>query len=208
MKPYYEHNGITIYHGDCREILPRLEPVDLVLTDPPYLREFLPLYGELARLCKELLKPGRLLAAIVGHAIVPEVLQLMSPYLKYHWMLAYTQPGGQSASVFPKKVIPFWKPVVTFCDGNYEGKWFGDVVKSTNNDKRFHKWGQAESGFMDLVNRLSDPVDIVVDPFMGGGTTLSAAKRLGNRAIGIELEERNCEIAAKRLSQEVLEFTA
>ena len=49
IKPYYKHNGITIYHGDCLEILPKLPEVDLVLTDPPYLKEYLWSYSELSK---------------------------------------------------------------------------------------------------------------------------------------------------------------
>lgn len=204
LKPYYQDEWATIYHGDCREILPQLEPVDLVLTDPPYPKEFVPLYGELAKLSKGILKPGRLLAAMCGQIYLPELMGLMSEYLTYHWTLAYLTPGGQAAQIWPRKTIQFWKPVLTYSSGSYSGKWFGDVAKSNGNDKQSHHWGQSVSGMKDLVNRLASAGDYILDPFMGSGTTLRAAKDLGIKSIGIEIEEKYCEIAVNRLRQESL----
>lgn len=209
MKPYFEESGIQIYHGDCRDVLPSLPScfrVDVVITDPPYPREFLPCYSDLARLAKSVLDPGCLLAAMCGPSYLPEVMRLMGEHLQYHWTMAYLTPGAQSTQIWPRKVMAYWKPVLTYSNGDYVGKWFADVSKSNGNDKASHHWGQSISGMKDLLSRLTDEGDSIVDPFMGSGTTLRAAKDLGRKAIGIEIEEKYCEIAANRLRQEVLAF--
>jgi len=217
VKPYYEHAGITIYHGDCREILPQLPKVDAVITDPPYgIKQANGMGG-------------------CGYDGFGKGMKRQPRQYAGNWDDERPQPEllMAIASFAPKAII--W-------GGNYftdclpvGRKWliwdkcqtmpsFSDVELAwTNLDgialKMFRLNG---SGLMaveqDRVHPTQKPVDLmqwciakpdaqtILDPFMGSGTTLVAAKNLGRKAIGIELEERYCEIAAKRLAQEVLEF--
>ena len=157
---------------------------DCIITDPPYPHEYLPLYGELAELSKNI----PLVAVMCGQSYLPEVLQSMCAHLKYRWTLAYLTPGGQSVQLWQRKVNTFWKPVLLF--GEIPDRWLGDVSKSevNDNDKRFHDWGQSESGMSDLVERLSEPGQLICDPFVGGGSTAVAALRLGRRFVGSDLD--------------------
>ncbi len=86
-------------------------------------------------------------------------------------------------------------------------RWNGGglpAVWSYNKISGFHPTGKPEPLLLDWVRQFSDADELILDPFMGSGTTLAAAKRLGRNAIGIEREERYCEIAAKRMQQEAL----
>lgn len=202
---FYSDAAVTIYHGDFRQILPDLS-VDAIITDPPYGKEFLPLYEDLSRLSAHALKPGGSLLVMTGQSYLPEVMRLMTACqgLRYHWTLAYLTPGGQAPQIWPRKVNAFWKPVLWFVKGEYTGKWIGDVIQSKANDKSHHPWGQSESGMAALIDRFADADKVICDPFMGAGTTLRVAKDFGFRAIGIEKEERHCAEAVERLRQEVL----
>jgi hypothetical protein len=204
MKPYYEDttSGITIYHGDCREILPTLS-LDAIVTDPPYAERYLPLYDDLGRIAADVLPDGGSLLAMAGQSYLPEVLTMLGQHLTYWWTVAYTTPGAQAAQIWPRQILTFWKPVLWYVKGTRSGIWVSDVIRSLANDKAHHHWGQHTSGFVALLGRLPE-TSVIADPFMGSGTTLRAAKDLGRRAIGIEIEERYCEIAAKRLAQTVM----
>lgn len=206
MKPYYEHGGITIYHGDCRDILPTLNVADVVITDPPYPEHFTPLYGDLSRLSATLIPNGGSVLAMSGQCSLPSAIAEMQRHLTYQWVIGCFMPGGKAVQIWPRKVQAFWKPVLWFTKGRYDGRWVSDVLKSpvNANDKRYHHWGQNERIAMALVDRFSEVGSLVVDPFMGGGSIVQSAKRLHRRAIGIEIDESSCEVAAKRLAQEVL----
>ena len=200
-KPFYQDELVTLYHGDFREVLPSLDiQVPLIVTDPPYPKEFIPLYGDLARLAKDTLTEGGSLLAMCGQSYLPEIIQLMTPHLKYQWTISYLTPGAH-LQVWQRKVMTGWKPVLWFVAGDYNGKWTYDVAKSQADDKRFHHWGQSTSGMIDLLLRSSNEGDTVLDPFAGGGATLKACKMLGLPSIGIELEESKCETIATRLTQ-------
>lgn len=209
MTPYYSDDLVTIYHGDCREIELPADSVDLVLTDPPYPAEFIPLFGDLGRIAAHVLPEGGSLVTLCGHYEVPEILPLLSEHLRFWWI------GGMGHSQMRrlpgKWVTVAWKPALWFVNGR---RRVGDTeapidfMYGGGSDKRFHEWGQAESWFSHWVGRLSPIGGLVLDPFMGAGTTLVAAKGSGCRAIGIEIDERYCEIAATRCSQEVLGLLA
>ena len=171
-----------IRNCSIQELLNSVKP-DAIITDPPYPKEFLPLYEQLAKLsiCVSLV------AVMCGQSYLPEILHTMSKYLKYRWTIAYLTPGGQSVQQWVSKVNTFWKPVLLFGDSI---EWFGDVAKSkvNDNDKRFHNWGQSESGMYDLVERLTKPGQLVCDPFLGAGTTGVVSLELKRRFVGCDIK--------------------
>lgn len=205
MTPYYSHAGIQIYHGDCREILPQLPKCDLVLTDPPYgLGRRLhdggtwstnPKYDAMlewdVRLTDEEM---RRIAASGKQAIV--------------W-------GGNLYALPISRCWLTWQKlnsVPTMAD--FEMAWTSYDKPSRCFKYRIHPDGinqhptQKPIALMRWCLTLTQEAQTVCDPFTGSGSTLVAAKESGKSAIGIEIEERYCEIAAKRLSQEVFNFQA
>jgi len=198
-------DAARLIRGDFAAVADTLEPgsVDVIITDPPYPREHLLLYEMLAERAGRLLRPGGSLFAMVGQSYLPEIMAMLTAHLTYHWTIAYTTPGGQSVQLWQRKVNTFWKPVLWFANGEYEGKWVGDVVKSAvnDNDKRFHRWGQSETGFADLVTRVTEPGDMILDPFCGAGTTGVVALALGRRFIGIDIDGAAIAAALARIGQ-------
>lgn len=177
--------------------------VDCIITDPPYPREYLPLYGDLAAYARQVVRPGGLVLVMVGQSYLPEIMAQMCVPLTYHWTLAYLTPGGQSPQVWPRKVNTFWKPVLMFTNGQYSGDWFGDVCKSAtnDNDKRFHGWGQSESGMSEIISKFTQPSNLILDPFCGGGTTGIVSVSMGRKFIGIDIDAASIEITAGRLDK-------
>lgn len=194
----------TLEHGDFREVLEELPAgsVDTVITDPPYSREHLPLYSDLAEHAAKWLRPGGLCAVMTGQTHLLEVGGRLGEHLDYHWTLAYLTPGGRSPRLWHRKVNTFWKPVLLFANGAYDGGWFGDVARSevNDNDKRYHDWGQSESGMADLVKRLTRPGQLVCDPLMGAGTTGVVSLALGRRFVGCDVDPHAVATARHRLA--------
>lgn len=196
MKPYYEHGGVTIYNGDCREILPQLPPCDVVLTDPPY-----PYQGNNFKDC------------------INEAIDVFSFYECERWILFWDLFESPPIKL-PVVAKHIWHKTNTNRPNNYEmiyefsaeekrgSKVFPHCVIFPGltgcTEANGHPTQKPLSLFRELI--LLRNLTNIVDPFMGSGTTLEAAKNLGKLAIGIEKEEQYCEIAAKRLSQEVFQF--
>lgn len=193
--------------GDLAEVGAEIadESIDAIITDPPYPREFLPTYEALAKLAARVLKPGGSCVVMCGQSYLPEILALMTPSLRYHWMCAYLTPGGQAVQLWQRKVNTFWKPLLWFTRDDYRGEWIGDVTRSAvnNNDKRFHDWGQSESGMLDVIERFTAAGSLVLDPFCGAGTTGVAALALGRRFVGIDIDSAALRSTEARLSRAV-----
>ena len=200
-------DGITIYHGDCREILPQLEPVDLVLTDPPYgvgieYGSFVDTAANVAALVTGVLPILRDLAPTV---MATTGVKNLFAYPAPDWVMCWFMPNA--AGVGPWGFCT-WQPIVCYGRDPFAGKGshpdgFEKLVAIS--DRNEHPCPKPVSVMRWLVNRGTlDAERTILDPFMGSGTTLRAAKDLGRRAIGVEIEERYCEIAANRLRQEVL----
>lgn len=191
-----------LIHADIRTAEIQASSIDCIVTDPPYPQEFIEVFGWLAECGSRWLKPGGSMLVMSGQSWLPEVLaQLTAHGLTYQWTLAYLTPGGQAVQVFPRRVNTFWKPVFWFVKGAYGGDWIGDVAKSdvNDNDKRFHSWGQSESGMADLIERVSRPGQTIMDPFCGGGATGAVALRLNRMFVGIDSNEDAIKITADRL---------
>jgi hypothetical protein len=196
---------VTLHPAACADIL-KLIPaasVDWVVTDPPYPEEFLQCFTDLSIAAAHALKPGGSLLCMSGEAYLPEVIRRLDERLSYHWTIAYLTPGGQAVQIFPRKVNSFWKPILWYVKGKFDGDWIGDVTKSdmNDNDKERHKWGQSESGMRDLMSRFVRPGQTVLDPFMGAGTTGVVSLALSAKFIGFDIDKDAFAEAKARLGQ-------
>jgi DNA modification methylase len=215
--PYYDDGqGIVIYHGDGLDILPALAMVDLVLTDPPYgvqmsngfdgfdgfggfgppiaRRQYPDAWDKerpssvlfamlLARCDKAIIFGGNFFADLLPastHWIVWDKLNTMPTFGDCE--LAWTNVDRKSVK---KKTV----------------EWNGLLGKER---ERFHPTQKPLELMAWCLETYSQPTHVILDPFMGSGTTLRAAKDLGRKCIGIEIEEKYCEIAVRRLAQTVL----
>ena len=218
MKPYYEQDGVTIYHGDCLHV--PIVPCDALLSDPPYgigfseyesHKDHEATYGDiLDRVFRWewCVKDGW--CGVFQPA--PRVREWADRIQRDFRVWACCKDFGQ---VF-KSIGPAWRTDFflfwkagdprTPSDGVQKGRdWSFHSTANTRNRPE-HPCSRPIGQMRDIVSALTVEGQIIVDPFMGSGTTLVAAKNLGRRAIGIEIEERYCEIAAKRLSQTVMDF--
>lgn len=188
--------------SDIADVKIESESIDCIITDPPYPEEFIDCYRMLAMRAAEWLKPGGSLLAMAGQTHLPRVIgALCSGSLQYHWVLSYLTLGGQSVQIFPRKINTFWKPVIWLTKGEYSGDWVGDVAKSANNDKRFHDWGQSESGMADIVQRVTLPGQTICDPFCGGGTTGVVAVAMNRSFVGVDIDKSAITTTAARLQE-------
>ena len=201
-EPYYDEDGITIYHGDCREVLPKLQTAGLVLTDPPYgIGE----HGGKARTRGDS-RPNHVAGNWDNERPCRGTLDLVRTRGAVQMIFG----GNYFADMLPpSRCWLYWRKLMggDFADGELIWTSLDAVVreftKPNKGGKNQHPTQKPLSVMQWCINQ-SKTDGTVLDPFMGSGTTLVAAKNLGRTAIGIEIEERYCEIAAKRLSQGVL----
>ena len=223
-KPYYDSKGITIYHGDCRDAGPLLAAhATAFVTDPPYGVSGGKGGNERERGKAKYEIESAAWAdteAYIRDSVVPLVRQLVASGLR-----GAITTGNRCLFLYdrPADIGCFWSPADTgfgpwgvccFHAILYYGKdpRAGKGQQPTgrylqgNAPKNGHPCPKPEREWQWLVNKVCVEGDTVLDPFMGSGTTLRAAKDLGLKAIGIEIEEKYCEIAARRLEQEVFDF--
>jgi ParB-like chromosome segregation protein Spo0J len=197
-----------VIHAPIADLATQLGPasVDAIVTDPPYPEEFLDTYDTLGELAAEVLKPGGSLLVMVGQAHLPEVLRRMGASIRYHWCMSYTMPGA-TAKMWGRKVIVGWKPILWFVNGETweppSGLMPVDVATSDRRDKDHHHWGQSEGGMADLIEKVTRPGDTVLDPFCGGGTTGTAAVKVGRLFIGADIDEAAVNRTRVRLGEVV-----
>lgn len=190
-----EPPNIEPRHGDFREVLNDLSDVDAIITDPPYPKEYLPLLRDLAAWADKVLAPDGVLAVLMGQTHLPEVYRLLDGHRPYRWTGCYITTGPGYVS-HPRRVQSQWKPLLVYGGGPR----FSDLIASSGDDKEHHHWGQNYDAFHAIVERLTSPGQLVVDPFMGGGTTLLAARALGRNAIGCDIDADAVRTAESRLA--------
>ena len=144
---------------------------------------------------------------MIGQSYLPEVINQLGQHMTYYWVMPYLTPGGGAPLLYQKRVNTFWKPVLWYVKGEYKGDYVGDVLKSPESDKRFHEWGQSLGGMMDIIGRFTNPGDLILDPFLGGGTTGAAAVTMARRFIGTDINAENIEISRTRI-QEVFQHVS
>lgn len=213
MSPYYDHGGITIYHGDCREILPSLGRFDLLLTDPPYgialdtanrargrglravCKDHLPVHGD-----SEPFEPGHLFGVANG-SILWGANHYADRLPASPMWLAWDRVTGTSDATDME---------LAWVNGHryktirlFRHQWCG-VLRASENAARVLHPTQKPVALMSWCLGFFPEAKTVIDPYMGSGPVAKACKDRGLRYVGIELVEKYCETAAKRLAQETL----
>jgi DNA modification methylase len=240
VKPYYQDEAVTIFHGSCLDIMPRLSEVDSVITDPPFEAEAHTLQRRVQSEKDAAASHGRKVRSEpLPFAAISEETRLQAgrliAALSRRWVLTFCQieaapawrEAFERADMVYRRTCLWIKPdgmpqysgdrpgmgYETFVAMHQKGrsKWNGGgrhgvftFNKGEGGGANEHPTTKPLKLMKDLVALFTDPGETILDPFMGSGTTLRAAKDLGRKAIGIEMEEKYCEIAAKRCCQEVL----
>ena len=188
----------NIYHGDIAAI--KLDKqYDFIITDPPYPKEYLPLWETLAVRSKEFLKPGGLLIAMSGQLYLNQIYAILDKHLSYYWTACYLT-SHQPTPLRTRNVNTTWKPILIYgLDEKYEGKIFGDVYQSPQPEKTNHDWEQSVEGMYALVKQICLPGQSILDPFSGSGTTGVAALQHGCFFDGVEIDIESINIAKARL---------
>jgi hypothetical protein len=222
MKPYYADDHVTLWHGDCREVIDWLA-ADILVTDPPYGASWhQQSYRGTTRRETERTKHHTGISNDNDTAVRDWIVRAFAP-----------KPGvifGRPMIAPPegcKAVLVWQKPADSGLFGN-TGPWRRDweavyvvgswprepavsssILRSASGSHRQYAQGiHPHAKPLDLMATLIQacPPGVIADPSSGSGSTLVAAKALGRRAIGVELNERDCEMAARRLAQGVLDF--
>jgi len=190
-----------IYHGDFRKLAGQIadESVQLIFTDPPYDEDSAELYELAAKEAARILIPGGSFIAYSGHKHLPTVLNGMSKHLRYWWTFACLHSGGNQ--ILQKLGIRCaWKPLVWFVKGTRGDvqNVIYDVTGGGGREKDTHDWQQPLEEAKAFIEKMTAPTDLVVDFFVGGGTTAIAAKDLGRRFVGFEVDAATCRKAMAR----------
>ncbi|OGQ00793.1 MAG: hypothetical protein A2Z40_04260 [Deltaproteobacteria bacterium RBG_19FT_COMBO_60_16] len=189
-------------HGDFRKLSKQIpdNSVELVFTDPPYNAKSIPLYGEAAEISARILKPGGSFIAYSGQRHLREVLNVCSEHLVYWWTIACIHSGGNQM-LQKLGIRAGWKPIIWFVKGTR-----GDIQNvltdtvTGDREKHAHEWQQAEAEAIYIIEKLTSKNGIIVDFFLGGGTSAVAAKKLGRKWIGYEVNAVAISKAARRLN--------
>jgi len=210
--PYYQDDAVVIYHADCREILPELPKVDLVLTDPPYNAGIK--YSELQKdnrddywewLCDRVAPCMNISEAVIIKHTSRKIREFQKIWDSQ--ILIWIKPFS---SGFPfNGLMLHWEPL-HILKGKALKPIKDYIVVSSGNSNREHYTGHPaqfpELLALPIISAFTETSAIILDPFLGSGTTAYCAKKLNRKCIGIEIEEKYCEIAAKRCCQSVMNF--
>jgi site-specific DNA-methyltransferase (adenine-specific) len=240
MTPYYQDDACTIYHGDCREAIYQLGPVNAVVADPPYcsggfneagkraaagmglrsetirdvgwfVNDNMTTMGicwmlsHVAGWCARLIPPGGTFTAFTDWRMVPNLVPAIETSgMRYQSLIVWAKPSAGLGNGFKAQ----HELAMHFSNGTptYYAMDGSNVINSkrVHSTEREHQTQKPVGLIAEIIRVVSDEGQVILDPFMGSGSTLVAAKRMGRLAIGIELSEKYCEIAANRLSQGVL----
>lgn len=212
--PYYDDgNGIVIYHADCRDILPHLEQIDLIITDPPYGINYVHNAVNIRNATKfqgvEVLgddQPFDPAPLLQWKCILWGANHYASRLPgEGRWLVWDKRAGSECYGKAMSDIEIAWMSGPRKADRLYRQLWDGFLRDGERDQARVHPT-QKPINLMKWCFSFDINAEITVDPYMGSGTTLRAAKDLGRKCIGIELAEKYCEIAVNRLMQEVLPF--
>lgn len=192
-----------VYHGNFEEVLAHLpdESVSLVLTDPPYLQQHIRagIYDRLGKFAARVLRPGGILVAYTGTVYFDEVIAQLSGHLQ--WVHCFALILKEKVQLSLWKINQSWKPLLIYCKPPLEREgWLADIIQGTGLEKGSHQWQQATAEAIHLVEDFSLPGDLVVDPFVGSGTSGVAAVKAGRRFVGSDIDLDAVKQARQRIA--------
>jgi hypothetical protein len=187
---------------DFRNLAVADASVDAIVCDPPYSSEYLPLWSDLSAWAARVLKPGRLLIAYAGKLALPDHVARLGEQLEYVWAGATALPGRHSV-IRSRMIRARWRPWLIYSAGPYRPRtWLLDTATAEGVGEKGptdHPWGQAPGPFVQLVTMATEPGELVVDPFLGQGTTAVATVQAGRRFLGCDVDPGAVSLALERL---------
>lgn len=194
-----------IYTGNAVDLINQIpgKSVDLIFTDPPYLKSYMWLYGWLAKEATRVLKPDGFLMTYVGNYWKCDTMALLRRHLDYFWDYTIIH-GGDCPLQRNRRTRSRTKSILCY---TLKGSkvlprvevW--SAIESKGKSKQWHKWGQHEDEAKYYIECFTEPGDLVLDPFIGGGTTAVACEAIGRNWIGFEIDATQAEIARQRLDE-------
>jgi site-specific DNA-methyltransferase (adenine-specific) len=197
-------DSVRIYHARFQNLeqVAGLKPgsAQLILTDPPYSRDWLPQWDELAALAARLLAVGGLFVTYSGKYYLRHVMAWLDKHLTYQWVLASCE--DETGSRFDaRQVMGFWKPVLLYSNGPWmERDWWDDVLRAPK-EKTYHPCQQPIEEAEQLLSYFSNPGDLVIDPCAGSFTVAEACLRLGRRCVSCDSESWCVSVGETRLAK-------
>jgi site-specific DNA-methyltransferase (adenine-specific) len=195
---------------DCDQGMKALKrnSVDLIFTDPPYVKEqYRGAYTILARNAARVLKPSGFLITYAPQYHLQEVMGILGRKLEWFWLCSQLNENSGMLLVNHKNAMCGFKPILIYHKPPHKApnKIFLDVIKGRR-AKAYHQWEQSIHEALHLLSRFAVPGETILDPFVGSGTTLLAAKLLGLEYIGFEIDPDTYRIACQRLEQQPLDL--
>jgi DNA modification methylase len=202
---------IGLVQGNAKNIPLAGESVDMIFTDPPYPREYLLCYSWLAAEAMRVLKPGGFVLAMTGGLYLNKIYRVFDDAgLTYFFEMTHKHGNGDAPTVWtghneretPYPIVARTKPIITYSKG---ASWprIGGVMnffESQGGSKRYHHWGQDVESARYYIDYFSERGDLVLDPFVGGGTTAVACELIGRRFVGMDIDREAINISALRVS--------
>jgi site-specific DNA-methyltransferase (adenine-specific) len=188
---------------DIRDLVVDDESVALIFTDPPYLADTVDEYDALGAFAAGALRPGGMLVAYTGNVHALACMQLLARHLTFVALGGVYMPGSHTLLHHCRMRVTL-KPLAFFARGHCKPpNWWTNVLTSPRPDKQHHPWQQSEGDARDLIAALTEPGDLVCDPFLGGGTTAVVCRDLGRRFVGCDVDEVAVATTRRRLAGEL-----
>jgi ParB-like chromosome segregation protein Spo0J len=205
--PKDEADQYRLIHCDFRTLGKKagLKPgtVDMIFADPPYCEKDLPVFDDLGRFGKKYLKDGGIMAVYSPVLFLPQVYQMLTKHLTYHWQCGFLFDKAARKPYYGRRITHCYRPVIIMSKGDFKAEFsLKDMLDTTTREKELHPWQQGLDGVLYYIKELSNPGDLIVEPFGGAFTGAAACKTLGNRRyIGCDIEEKWVKVGIDRLAR-------